>query len=169
MKIFQPSGFLWAWCLFSSLVPKGRSQDCWQSHIVHCLDPCTTDGIPVKYQYALIITPAYIHTGFKSDITKKSVCRFLPLEYVRLCSWGSLPFPCLPKCVDGSFPTCWNTYQWPEIDLEYYFISAWNFPWLDFCPYFGIVDKEYQYKMKYHAKFWPSICLQVGQQVSVDW
>ena len=82
------------------------------------------------------------------NITKKSVCRFLPSEYVRLCSWGSLPFPCLPKCVDGSFPTCWNTYQWPEIDLEYYFISAWNFPWLDFCPYFGIVDKEYQYKME---------------------
>ena len=49
MKIFLPSGFLWAWCLFSSLVPKERSQDCWRSHTNHCLDPCTIDDIPIKY------------------------------------------------------------------------------------------------------------------------
>ena len=36
-------------------------------------------------------------------------------------------------------------------------------------PYFRIVDKEYLYRMKYHAKFWPVIYLQIGQQVSVQW
>ena len=75
-------------------MPKGRSQDCWQSHIVHCLDPCTTDDIPVKYQYALIITPAYIHAGFQisSDITRNIRMQILTLRIRSFVFMGFIAF-----------------------------------------------------------------------------